>query len=75
MKIATWNVNGLRARQTQILDWLASEQPDVVCLQEIKASEDQLTFALRDMEASYPSGWPRLPPGAPTRRSISSSGS
>ena len=56
MKIATWNVNGLRARQAQILDWLASEQPDVVCLQEIKASEDQLTFALRDME-SYWAYW------------------
>ncbi|MCA1585565.1 MAG: exodeoxyribonuclease III [Acidobacteria bacterium] len=53
MKIATWNVNGLRARQGQLLDWLAAEQPDIVCLQEIKASLDQLTFALHDMETFW----------------------
>ena len=37
MKIATWNVNGIRARQQQFLDWVAAEQPDVICLQELKA--------------------------------------
>ena len=37
MKIATWNVNGIRARQGQLLEWLAAEKPDIVCLQEIKA--------------------------------------
>ena len=42
MKIATWNVNGIRAREAQVRDWLAREQPDVVCLQEIKASPDQV---------------------------------
>lgn len=56
MKIATWNVNGIRARQIQLFDWLAAEQPDIVCLQEIKASLDQLTFELRDMEG-YWSYW------------------
>ena len=56
MKIATWNVNGIRARQGQLLDWLATEQPDVVCLQEIKASLDQLPFELRDVEG-YWSYW------------------
>jgi exodeoxyribonuclease III len=56
MKIATWNVNGIRARQSQLLEWLATEQPDIVCLQEIKASLDQLTFELRDMEG-YWSYW------------------
>jgi len=56
MKIATWNVNGIRARQAQLFDWLAAEKPDVVCLQEIKASHDQLTFELRDMEG-YWSYW------------------
>ena len=56
MKIATWNVNGLRARQGQLFDWLASEKPDIVCLQEIKASLDQLTFELRDIEG-YWSYW------------------
>jgi exodeoxyribonuclease-3 len=56
MKLATWNVNGIRARQAQLFDWLAAEKPDVVCLQEIKASHDQLTFELRDMEG-YWSYW------------------
>ncbi len=56
MKIATWNVNGIRARQGQFLEWLATEQPDVVCLQEIKASLDQLPFELRDVEG-YWSYW------------------
>ena len=56
MKIATWNVNGIRARSAQLLEWLAAEKPDVVCLQEIKASHDQLTFELRDIEG-YWSYW------------------
>ena len=56
MKIATWNVNGIRARQAQLFDWLAAEKPDVVCLQEIKASVDQLTFELRDIDG-YWSYW------------------
>jgi exodeoxyribonuclease III len=50
VKIATWNVNGIRARSAELLEWLARESPDVVCLQEIKASIDQLTFELRDIE-------------------------
>ncbi len=53
MKIATWNVNGIRARQGELLAWLAAEQPSVVCLQEIKASLDQLTFELRDVEGYW----------------------
>ena len=56
MKIATWNVNGIRARQGQLLDWLLAEKPDIVCLQEIKASLDQLPFELRDVEG-YWSYW------------------
>jgi exodeoxyribonuclease-3 len=42
MKIATWNVNGIRARQAQFCDWLARERPDVVCLQELKAEPEQI---------------------------------
>ena len=44
MRIATWNVNGLRARLEYIEHWLAARQPDVVGLQEIKAAEDQFPF-------------------------------
>jgi exodeoxyribonuclease-3 len=53
MKIATWNVNGIRARQTQLQEWLEREQPDVVCLQEIKASIDQLPVWLCEMEGYW----------------------
>ena len=42
MKIATWNVNGIRARQAQFCDWLARDRPDVVCLQELKAEPAQI---------------------------------
>jgi exodeoxyribonuclease-3 len=37
VKVATWNVNGIRAREAQVLELVARENPDVVCLQEIKA--------------------------------------
>jgi exodeoxyribonuclease-3 len=53
MKIATWNVNGIRARQTQLQEWLEREQPDVVCLQEIKASIDQLPVWLCELEGYW----------------------
>lgn len=42
MKIATWNVNGIRARAAQLSEWLARERPDVVCLQELKATAAQI---------------------------------
>ena len=42
MKIATWNVNGIRARHEQFVAFAAAEQPDVICLQEIKAKLDQI---------------------------------
>ena len=42
MKIATWNVNGIRARSAQVRAWLEAERPDVVCLQELKAESSQI---------------------------------
>jgi exodeoxyribonuclease-3 len=42
MKIGTWNVNGIRAREAQLCDWLERDRPDVLCLQEIKARPDQV---------------------------------
>jgi len=53
LKIATWNVNGIRARQDQVRDWIAREQPDVVCLQELKASPDQLPAFLCELEGYW----------------------
>ncbi len=42
MKIATWNVNGIRARQAQVCELLTGEKPDIVCLQELKAEPSQV---------------------------------
>jgi len=42
MKIGTWNVNGIRAREAQFREWLEREKPDAVCLQEIKAGPLQI---------------------------------
>jgi exodeoxyribonuclease-3 len=53
MKIATWNVNGIRARQSQVQEWLERERPDVVCLQEIKAGIDQLPVWLCELEGYW----------------------
>lgn len=39
MKLATWNVNSLKVRLPQVLEWLASRQPDIVCLQETKLED------------------------------------
>ncbi len=39
MKIATWNVNSLRVRLPHVLDWLAGQRPDVLCVQETKLSD------------------------------------
>lgn len=41
MKITTWNVNSIRARKEQVLEWLSEKQPDVLLIQEIKCLEDQ----------------------------------
>jgi len=41
MKIATWNVNSIRARLEPALAWLKQTAPDVVCLQEIKCQDEQ----------------------------------
>jgi exodeoxyribonuclease-3 len=41
MKIATWNVNSFRRRLPAVLEWLAQHQPDALCLQETKVSDEQ----------------------------------
>lgn len=50
MKIATWNVNSLKVRLPHVVDWLATEQPDVLCLQELKL-EDK-AFPTAEIEAA-----------------------
>ncbi len=46
MKVVTWNVNGIRARQHELVALLGEERPDLVCLQEIKASPDKVPALL-----------------------------
>ena len=45
MRIATWNVNSLKVRLPHVLDWLAANQPDVLCLQETKQEDSQFPLA------------------------------
>ncbi|MCK5896097.1 MAG: exodeoxyribonuclease III [Cocleimonas sp.] len=49
-KIATWNVNSLRVRLEQVVNWLVAEQPDVLVLQETKMTDDQ--FPKEDIKAA-----------------------
>lgn len=56
MRVATWNVNGIRAREAQFLEWLDGNLPDVVCLQEIKAAPSQLPESLVELPG-YWSYW------------------
>jgi exodeoxyribonuclease-3 len=56
LKIATWNVNSLRVRLPQVLDWLAAEQPDLLALQETKlvdADFPQVELAAAGYQAVY----------------------
>ncbi len=50
MKIATWNLNSLKVRLPHLLDWLAANQPDAVCLQELKC--ENKAFPLAAIEAA-----------------------
>ncbi|MEY3410860.1 MAG: hypothetical protein RL593_436, partial [Pseudomonadota bacterium] len=52
MKIATWNVNSLNVRLPHVLDWIAENKPDALCLQETKQEDIKFPYeALK--EAGY----------------------
>lgn len=51
--VSTWNVNGIRARKEQVLDFLEAERPSVLLLQEVKASADHVPQDLRE----HPEYW------------------
>ncbi|PTQ11498.1 exodeoxyribonuclease III [Sphingomonas oleivorans] len=56
MKIATFNVNGINARLPRLLEWLEETKPDIACLQELKAADDNFPeAAIRD--AGYGAIW------------------
>ncbi|MEW5887676.1 MAG: exodeoxyribonuclease III [Pseudomonadota bacterium] len=50
MRIATWNINSLKVRLPQVLDWIKARQPDVLCLQEIKLED--CNFPAAELEAA-----------------------
>ena len=50
MRIATYNVNGIKARLPRLIEWLTETQPDIVCLQELKSSDE--TIPVADIEAA-----------------------
>jgi exodeoxyribonuclease-3 len=56
MRIGTWNVNGIRARADQFLEWVTTQSPDIACIQETKASPDQVPAHVKDIDG-YWSFW------------------
>jgi exodeoxyribonuclease-3 len=50
MKLATWNVNSLKVRLPQLIDWLAQVRPDIVCLQELKLEDPK--FPRTELESA-----------------------
>ena len=56
MKIATYNINGMNARQPSLLRWLEEKQPDIACLQELKSPQERFP---KDelLEAGYHAIW------------------
>ena len=56
MKLVTFNINGIRARMPRLLEYLEREQPDVVCLQELKCADEALPIG--EIEAAgYHAVW------------------
>jgi exodeoxyribonuclease-3 len=54
MKLYSWNVNGIRAAEKKgLVDWIQAEQPDVLGIQELKATEDQLSDALTNIDGYH----------------------
>ena len=57
MRLISWNVNGVRAAVKKgLLDWLESEKPDILCLQETKAHKEQLTSEILE-DHGYHTYW------------------
>lgn len=65
MKFTTWNVNSLRVRLPQVLDWLEANPVDVLCLQELKLAQDKFPI-----EALNEAGWKAEWAGQPTYNGV-----
>jgi exodeoxyribonuclease III len=53
LKVTTWNVNGIRARAREVLEWVERERPDVLCLQEVKAAREQIPEELCELSGYH----------------------
>jgi exodeoxyribonuclease III len=54
MKIVSWNINGIRAAVKKgFVEWINQTKPDIVCLQEIKANEDQVPKEILDLDGYH----------------------
>src|SRR6476661_1807692 len=56
MRIATWNVNSLKARQQRVEEWLAQRQPDVLLMQETKLTDEKapvMAFKMAGYELTH----------------------
>ena len=56
MKIATFNINNINKRLANLLDWLRASQPDVACLQELKATDSEFPVVAIE-NAGYGAVW------------------
>ena len=56
LKIATFNINGVRSRLASLLTWLGEASPDIVCLQELKADDSAFPIAAIN-DAGYGAIW------------------
>lgn len=65
MKLATWNVNSLKIRLPQVLDWLAANPVDALCLQELKLTDDKVPVA-----ALHEAGYYTAAAGQPTYNGV-----
>ncbi|KAK3582550.1 hypothetical protein CHS0354_024104 [Potamilus streckersoni] len=57
ISIVTWNINGIRARADAMIHWVNENKPDVLCLQEVKASEEQIPENVQALASSYCFFW------------------
>lgn len=56
MKIATWNINGIRTRKAALLEWLEKHQPDIAVFEELKAPEEAIPGEILSLEG-YAKFW------------------
>jgi len=56
VKLVTWNINGIRARETAMLGWIDAHLPDILFLQEVKAATDQIPASIQRL-SGYRTFW------------------